>query len=143
MQEYHKLFPGLIWTAMNLDYPGHSFDHIGVFYGTSEPAQDLTLAELVIEGVNGRLPNQDVLNTFSRVASWSTGVPTRLHDIEDSPGRHEPQWLNRLPAFVDGYALDKVKRHLGTYFLGATYLWEHARYAAFGRASGAHGVLAK
>jgi glycosylphosphatidylinositol transamidase len=38
MQEYHKLFPGLIWTAMNLDYPGHSFDHIGVFYGTSEPA---------------------------------------------------------------------------------------------------------
>lgn len=35
MQEYYDLFPGLIWTGLNLDYPGHSFEHIGLFYGRS------------------------------------------------------------------------------------------------------------
>lgn len=33
MRRYYDLFPGLIWTALNVDYPGHSFDHIGLFYG--------------------------------------------------------------------------------------------------------------
>ena len=35
MRRYYDLFPGLIWTALNVDYPGHSFDHIGLFYGES------------------------------------------------------------------------------------------------------------
>ncbi len=25
---------GVIWTALNIDYPGHSFSHLGVFRGT-------------------------------------------------------------------------------------------------------------
>lgn len=33
MQGYNALFSGRIWTALNLDYPGHSFSHIGLFYG--------------------------------------------------------------------------------------------------------------
>lgn len=35
MQEYHGLFPGVIWTALNIDYPGHSFSHLGLYYGQS------------------------------------------------------------------------------------------------------------
>ena len=38
MEHYYNLFNGVIWTALNVDYPGHSFDHIGLFYG--ESAQD-------------------------------------------------------------------------------------------------------
>ena len=26
---------GVIWTALNIDYPGHSFSHLGVFRGTA------------------------------------------------------------------------------------------------------------
>lgn len=33
MREYHSLFAGVIWTGLNIDYPGHSFSHIGLFYG--------------------------------------------------------------------------------------------------------------
>lgn len=97
MQSYHDLFPGVIWTALNIDYPGHSFSHLGVFY----------------EGVNGRLPNQDIPNTIAHVGKWAGGVEMRLHSVE------------------------------GGYMDGARHLWEHAKYAALGRASGAHGVLAK
>lgn len=28
-----NLAPGVIWNALNIDYPGHSFSHLGVFYG--------------------------------------------------------------------------------------------------------------
>jgi glycosylphosphatidylinositol transamidase len=24
---------GVVWTALNIDYPGHSFSHLGVFRG--------------------------------------------------------------------------------------------------------------
>jgi hypothetical protein len=33
--EYLKLSSGVIWTALNIDYPGHSFSHLGVFFGSS------------------------------------------------------------------------------------------------------------
>jgi glycosylphosphatidylinositol transamidase len=26
---------GVIWTALNIDYPGHSFSHLGVFRGAA------------------------------------------------------------------------------------------------------------
>jgi glycosylphosphatidylinositol transamidase len=29
------LSSGVIWTALNIDYPGHSFSHLGVFFGLS------------------------------------------------------------------------------------------------------------
>jgi glycosylphosphatidylinositol transamidase len=31
--EYLSLSSGVIWTALNIDYPGHSFSHLGVFFG--------------------------------------------------------------------------------------------------------------
>lgn len=111
-EHYHTIFPGVIWTALNIDYPGHSFSHIGVFY----------------EGLNGRLPNQDVPNTLSHVGRWAGGVDMRLHDIDN--------YLN-----ADEYKL--VPKWGREYWVAARHLWEHAKYTALGRASGAHGVLAK
>jgi glycosylphosphatidylinositol transamidase len=26
---------GVVWTALNIDYPGHSFSHLGVFRGAT------------------------------------------------------------------------------------------------------------
>ena len=28
-----ELTSGVIWTALNIDYPGHSFSHLGIFHG--------------------------------------------------------------------------------------------------------------
>jgi glycosylphosphatidylinositol transamidase len=76
------------------------------------------------EGVNGRLPNQDVFNTVAHVARYAGGVQTRVHDID-----YEPQW--DYPDFVKDY------------LLAAKHLVDHFYYNALGKPSGAHGVLAR
>lgn len=125
MEQYHSLFSGVIWTGLNIDYPGHSFSHLGVFYG--EPQSMYSTRQILIvcgvEGTNGRLPNQDVINTVSRVAQYTGQVPLRYHDILDEP-LHGIAWL-------------------GKYLLGAKHLLHHFAYAALGRASAGHGSLAK
>ena len=117
MQEYHSLFPGVIWTGLNIDYPGHSFDHLGIFY----------------EGVNGRLPNQDVINAVAHCARWDAQLPTRRHNVEDRPP--DLGWI-LTPLAV-------IRPPIQQYILGAKHLWEHFKYTAFGRASAAHGVLSR
>ncbi|WVN87652.1 uncharacterized protein L203_102835 [Cryptococcus depauperatus CBS 7841] len=111
MKSYYELFSGVVWTGLNIDYPGHSFSHLGLFY----------------EGTNGRLPNQDIINTVSQIAQSTAGVPIRYHNIPDEPGTWSTtgiQWL-------------------GNYVLGAKHLLHHLLFAASGRASGGHGLLAK
>lgn len=77
----------------------------------------------MLEGTNGRLPNQDVINTVSKVAQYTGQVPLRYHNIPDQP-------LHRIP-------------WLGKYLLAAKHLLHHFAYAALGRASAGHGPLAK
>jgi glycosylphosphatidylinositol transamidase len=79
-----------------------------------------------IEGVNGRLPNQDVFNTIAHVARYGGGVQTRVHDIDN-----EPEWLQRYPRLVKDY------------LLAGKHLVDHFYYNALGKPSGAHGVLAR
>ncbi|EIW65967.1 hypothetical protein TREMEDRAFT_70378 [Tremella mesenterica DSM 1558] len=104
MKSYDLLFPGRIWTSLNIDYPGHSFSHLGIFY----------------EGINGRLPNQDLINTVQHIARWTGGVPMRVHDVVDEADGMWERWK-----------------------IGFKGLWEHGKFTALGRASGAHGVLAR
>lgn len=40
MQSYHSLFSGIVWTGLNIDYPGHSFSHLGLFYGKPAISRD-------------------------------------------------------------------------------------------------------
>ncbi|WRT66675.1 uncharacterized protein IL334_003635 [Kwoniella shivajii] len=108
MREYHNLFGGVIWTGLNIDYPGHSFSHLGLFY----------------EGVNGRLPNQDIINTVSQVSQYAGGVPPRYHNIPDDIPDSASEWV-------------------GKYLLGAKHLLHHFAFMVTGRASAAHGVLAR
>ncbi len=78
--------------------------------------------------MNGRLPNQDVVNSVAHIARWAGGVHTRLHDIDDTPMEYGPSW---------------IRGTVGKYLLGAKYLLHHIVYAGLGSASGAHGVLAR
>jgi hypothetical protein len=31
---------GVIWTAICVDYPGHSFEHLGIYFGRSQSPAD-------------------------------------------------------------------------------------------------------
>ncbi|KIM87206.1 hypothetical protein PILCRDRAFT_815682 [Piloderma croceum F 1598] len=121
--EYLSLSSGVIWTALNIDYPGHSFSHLGVFF----------------EGLNGRLPNQDLINSLQVIASRTVGVPVIVYDHLDPrefPSRTD---LDIMPAWVPAIAHtnDAVKQ----YAYNAKNVLRHVGYEARGGGSGVHGLL--
>ncbi|THH17535.1 hypothetical protein EW146_g3293 [Bondarzewia mesenterica] len=115
---------GVIWTALNIDYPGHSFSHLGVFR----------------EGLNGRLPNQDLINSFRIISHHTGGVPVLLYDQyepSEFPGRQDilkiiPQWVPKALA---------EREEVIEYGYRAKNILRHAGYQARGRTSGVHGLL--
>ncbi|ETW86085.1 hypothetical protein HETIRDRAFT_380329 [Heterobasidion irregulare TC 32-1] len=115
---------GVIWTALNIDYPGHSFSHLGVFR----------------EGLNGRLPNQDLINSFRVISHHTGGVPVVLYDqVEPSefPGHQNilqiiPQWVPKAVA---------ERSDVTEYAYRAKNVLRHVGYQARGRTSGVHGLL--
>ncbi|KAG0143144.1 hypothetical protein CROQUDRAFT_66493 [Cronartium quercuum f. sp. fusiforme G11] len=58
-----RLRTGPIWAAINIDYPFHSFSHIAIHY----------------EGINGQLPNLDLINTISHISRWTGSSPVTIH----------------------------------------------------------------
>ncbi|KAL0946673.1 hypothetical protein HGRIS_012862 [Hohenbuehelia grisea] len=115
---------GTIWTAINIDYPGHSFSHLGIFH----------------EGLNGRLPNQDLINSFEHISKYTGGVPVLLYD-HGEPGdinalRSDFPWL---PNWLQEAIHDQI--HLKTYFYRAKNILRHVSCQARGRASGVHGLF--
>ncbi|KDR73500.1 hypothetical protein GALMADRAFT_100196 [Galerina marginata CBS 339.88] len=113
-----KLTSGVIWTALNIDYPGHSFSHLGIFF----------------EGLNGRLPNQDLINTVDRISR--AGIPVVLYDHLDP--REEPS-INIAPSWMPRtlYNIPDVK----SYLYQAQNVIRHVGYQANGRGSGVHGLF--
>jgi len=121
-----RLTSGVIWTALNIDYPGHSFSHLGVFF----------------EGINGRLPNQDLINSFQVISRYTGGVPVILYDHldpQDFPTRrHE---LSGVPAWFPDFL--KRSEEVNEYAYRAKNILRHIRYQGRGKPSGVHGLLHK
>jgi len=114
---------GVVWTALNIDYPGHSFSHLGVFR----------------EGINGRLPNQDLINSF-RVVSHNLGVPVVLYDhIDPSEYPGHQQLLALLPSWLPKSLVENPV--VLAYVYRARNILRHAGYQARGLASGVHGLF--
>ncbi|EDR14899.1 uncharacterized protein LACBIDRAFT_306134 [Laccaria bicolor S238N-H82] len=115
-----KISSGVIWAALNIDYPGHSFSHLGIFF----------------EGINGRLPNQDLLNSFERISRYTGGVPVtvydHLHPQEDTINKQGKTWIPSM-----------IRNHQGviSYAYHARNVVRHLKYQARGRASGVHGLF--
>jgi len=131
---------GVIWTALNVDYPGHSFSHFGIFHGRSSITPvELTLI-LFSEGLNGRLPNQDLINSFTRIAGKIGGVPVTLYDYlnprDSKPPRPE---LEILPSWVP----DTIRHHpdMASYIYQARNVLRHVDFQARGKGSGVHGLF--
>ncbi|KAH9483699.1 Glycosylphosphatidylinositol anchor attachment 1 protein [Psilocybe cubensis] len=115
-----KLTSGVIWTALNIDYPGHSFSHLGIFF----------------EGLNGRLPNQDLVNSVERIARWTARVPVILYDHldprEDASANAAFSWMPKAL-----YDIGDVK----TYLYQARNVIRNVGYQYNGRGSGVHGLF--
>ncbi|KAF9475860.1 Gaa1-like protein [Pholiota conissans] len=111
---------GVIWSALNIDYPGHSFSHLGIFS----------------EGLNGRLPNQDLINSVSHIAQATAGVPVVLYDHidhrQDASVDKAPSWLPRAL-----YNIPEIK----TYLYQGRNVMQHLASQFNGRGDGVHGLF--
>ncbi|KAH6918352.1 Gaa1-like protein [Coprinopsis sp. MPI-PUGE-AT-0042] len=104
---------GTVWTAVSIDYSCHSFSHLGIFH----------------EGVNGQLPNQDIINAFERLGRWH-GVQTVMYDHVDNQAA--PTWI---PQFI------RSDRRFDNYWNRARAVFRNFGYQARGLPSGIHGLF--
>jgi len=90
------------------------------------------------EALNGRLPNQDLINSLERIARYTAGVPVTLYDHldprEDASVNLAPDWLPRAV-----YDIPEAK----TYLYQAKNVIRHVSYQYNGRGSGVHGLFRK
>lgn len=77
---------GALQGAVALDYPagpwGHRFDKIDILY----------------DGINGALPNLDLINTAIHVASSQVGISSSIHGVS----KHADSYQDRLKALTRG-----------------------------------------
>ncbi|KAG6860931.1 hypothetical protein C0995_005886 [Termitomyces sp. Mi166 len=110
------LTSGVIWTALNIDYPAHSLSHLGIFF----------------EGLNGRLPNQDLLNSVQRI-SQKEGVPVIVYDHLDQVE------LDDSLSFVPNSLRENLQ--VSAYSSRARNIIRQFGYQVRGRPSGIHGLF--
>lgn len=92
----------------------------------------------LLEGLNGRLPNQDLINSFQRIAYHTGSVPVTVYDHVD---HHEfPEaTLDIIPKWVP--ISIKQSEDVKEYADRARNILRHVGYQARGRANGVHGLL--
>ena len=94
--------------------------------------------DMCAEGLNGRLPNQDLVTSLHYVASSNSPVIMYDHlDSRDAPDRRDE--LDPIPLWVPKVMRDMPD--LRTYAYRAMNLLRHVGYQARGRASGVHGLF--
>ncbi|KAK4053579.1 Glycosyl phosphatidyl inositol protein transamidase complex subunit [Microbotryomycetes sp. JL221] len=115
-----QLSTGGIWAALNLDYPHHSFSHVGLYY----------------EGTNGHLTNLDFVNSATSILKH-TGIPVILHsDVpEESSGL-----TSYLPDFLTTFVKPQI---IDTYIKSSKNLVRQLSICAQGRPQGPEGLFGK
>jgi glycosylphosphatidylinositol transamidase len=129
--------PGVIWTALNIDYPGHSFSHLGAFHGKQVEFRSLAFIDrAVTEGLNGRLPNQDLYNSLQLISQHTAGVPVVLYNHTDlRPINAETSLWRRV---LDPLSQrDNLKESFKTW----DNIERHMSHQTLGRPSGVHGLF--
>lgn len=90
---------------------------------------------MVPEGLNGRLPNQDLINSFTRIAGKIGNTPVTMYDhlsTKDSGVEILPSWIP-----------DTIRHNpeVSSYVHQARNVLRHVKYSARGRGSGVHGIF--
>jgi glycosylphosphatidylinositol transamidase len=87
----------------------------------------------LIEGLNGRLPNQDMMNSFTLISGWGR-VPVTLYDTTTN-SEPFPMLQRFLPESI------RSKPQVQEYLRRARNILRHASYQSLGKASGVHGLF--
>jgi hypothetical protein len=113
-----------IWNALAIDYPSDSFSQIVIKH----------------EGLQGQLPNLDVINTFVRIAQRTDGLPVSL----SASSEHDEGWNNEPLGAIGTY----LEKHLWKdgegakkYVSGLMNVASQIGFLSTGRPSGIHGVF--
>jgi glycosylphosphatidylinositol transamidase len=85
------------------------------------------------EGLNGRLPNQDLMNSLNIVSTYTGGVPVLLYDHQDE------DTYSMIPSWIPQSLRDMAE--VRDYAQRARNIIRHVQYQVFGRASGIHGLF--
>lgn len=95
------------------------------------------MCSIIVEGLNGRLPNQDLMNSVSLISRYTAGVPVVVYDhVDPREDRNQPSLLpSWLPAVLTQNA------DLQEYAARARNVHRHMNYQARGAASGVHGLF--
>lgn len=89
-----------------------------------------------IEGLNGRLPNQDLINSLRIIAEHTVDVPVIVYDHLDPRESPDLDIISRwVPAIV------RNNRAVKQYAFNARNVLRHVGYEARGGGSGVHGLL--
>lgn len=107
------LTTGPIWAAVNIDYPYHSFSHVGMFY----------------QGSNAHMANLDLVNSASDILK-GMGIPVVLREDASEPA----PWLTKW--YDDNESTRRYERH-------ARNVWREIKQQAVGKAEGPEGVYGK
>lgn len=91
------------------------------------------LNPITSEGLNGRLPNQDMMNSFTLISEWY-GCPVTLYN---TPTSHPP--FHRLQSILPKFIKDLPQ--VQDYLKKARNILRHASYQSLGKASGVHGLF--
>ena len=93
-----------------------------------------------VEGRNGRLPNQDLINSFRVISQHTGNVPVLLYDHYEPP---EFPGREQIRHFFPSWLPDWIREHgdVIEYGYRAKNMLKHFAYQAKGRASGAHGLF--
>ncbi|PWN34863.1 Gaa1-domain-containing protein, partial [Meira miltonrushii] len=112
----------LVWNALSIDYPSDSFSGIILKH----------------EGLNGQLPNLDVISTLTNVMYRADGLPVELNDATEDDWEERP-W---------GEVGDLLEKHLlqsgdGTrkYLSGLWNMFGQISRLTIGRPTGVHGLF--
>ena len=120
---------------ITLDIPSRTWDSSSV--RVIDIARHWSPNATSAEGLNGRLPNQDLLNSVSLISRHTGGVPVLVHDHKDP--RDTPGEPSLIPSWVPD-AL-KSNKDVLEYSVRARNIVRHMNYQARGVASGVHGLF--
>jgi glycosylphosphatidylinositol transamidase len=95
---------------------------------------------LTSEGLNGRLPNQDLINSFRLIAEHTGGVPVVLYDhLDPQQVKNHNVGLSRVLQWLP--RIIRSQPEVVEYATRARNIARQMKHQALGKGSGVHGLF--
>ena len=92
-----------------------------------------------LEGLNGRLPNQDLINSFRMISEHTGGVPVVLYDhLDPRQSKVDSERMQLTPSWFPNFL--RTQPEVMEYSMRARNIARQMKHQAFGKGSGVHGL---